>query len=226
MKTSTRIIILLVTLFVGNSHIFKSQAVAIDRRESLADLPLGNVHIEKSNVPLLLSEIAFKYSVPIGVEVSPDDNLLKEGHIIVQINGGTLKDVLDSVIAQVPIYTWDIEDEVINVFPRGNREPLLKALLETQLQTLSIEEKTNRFKFREMLTQRPELKSIFDDYGVTPENQIFGTRDVAVLGRGFSFTVSNMKVKSILNRVIKESETKYWIVNRSGPNKQYLLLNL
>jgi hypothetical protein len=218
MKTLSLIIISLMTLFVNNQQSPKP--------ESLTSLPVRNVNIQKSNVPLALSEIAYKYSVPVGVEVSPEDDLLKEGNIIVQIENGTLQDILNSIVSQNPLYSWRIEDGVVNVFPRGQREPLLKALLEANIQTFSIEEGTSRFKFRESLTKSPELKIILDKYGVTSNNEIFLSRDIAVLGHGFCFKVSNMTVKSILNQVIKESETKYWIVNKSGANKQYLLLNL
>ncbi len=225
MKIITRIIpLLFLALFL--SHAFQSESVANKMQESLVNRSLGNVNFKQSNVPLLLSEIAYKYNIPIGIEVSPDDDLLKDRNIIVQINGGTLKDVLDTIIKQNSLYSWDIEDGVVNVFPRSNREPLLTAILEAQIESFSIEKKTGRFKFREELTERPEVKNILDAYGVTADNQVYIMRDVMPLGKSFSLNVSNMKVKLILNRVIKESETKCWIINRDGDRKQYLLLNL
>ena len=76
--------------------------------------------------------------MPIGVEVSPEDDLLKDRRIVLQMNGATLRDVLNSLVSQNPLYTWDIEDGVINVYPRGNREPLLRALLEAKIETFRI----------------------------------------------------------------------------------------
>lgn len=98
------------------------QATAPKGRGDLAETPLRAVSIRRSNLPLALSDIAYAYNVPIGVEGSPEDDLLKERHIFVRLESGTLKEVPD---------TWAADDGVINVLPKGGREPLLKALLET-----------------------------------------------------------------------------------------------
>jgi hypothetical protein len=226
MKTLQRIVISIVSSLLICSCIYPRQPLVLQREEGLLDRLLGDVSIKQHNVPVALYDIADKYNIPIGVEVSSEDDPQKDGNISVQINGGTLRDVLNSIVSQNPIYTWDVEDGVINVYPRGNRDPLLQTLLEAKIQAFSVEKKTSRFKFREDLTKRPELKGVLDSYGVTPVNEIFGGRDIAVLGGNFSLNVSDMKVKSILNRVIRDSQTKYWIIDRYGPNRQYLLLNL
>jgi hypothetical protein len=225
MKFSAWVSITLVTLLVVNNYIFKNNAVGRD--ESLADLPVANLYIQETNIHLVLSKIASKYKVPIGLEVSPEDDLLKDSTITIQMGNGTLKDILNEVVNQKPFYTWEAKDGVINVFPKdGNRDPLLQAILETKLERFSIKEGTSRIKFRESVIKSSELQNILEANGVTSENEIFSTRDMTALGRGFSLDVSNTTVRLILNRVIKESETKYWIINRYGVNKQYLLLNL
>lgn len=201
-------------------------AAAAKERGDLTGLPLHAVSIKRSNVPLALSDIADTYDVPIGVEISPDDDLQKERHIVVRLDSGTLKDVLNSVVSQNPLYDWDIEDGVVNVFPKGNREPLLKALLETRMGAFSIPPGTTRFTFRETLTESPELKGVLSGFGVKSNNEIFLSRDVAALGPNFSLNLSDVTVKTVLNRVIRDSNARYWIVNRDGPERQYLLLNL
>jgi hypothetical protein len=99
----------------------------------LADLPLRSVSIKAGNIHLALSAISDTYKVPIGLEVSPDDDLLKERNIVVQLDRGTLRDVLDLVARRHPLYTWEIADGVVNAFPKGSREPMLKALLEARV---------------------------------------------------------------------------------------------
>jgi hypothetical protein len=226
MKTLPRLFILLFILLAAQQSTFLQVADAVKERGNLADLPLRAVSIKRSNVPLALHDIADKYNIPIGVEISPDDDLLKERKILVQFDSGTLKDALNSVVSQNPLYTWNIEDDVVNVFPKNNREPLLKALLEARIETISIPPGTSRFSFRESLIKSPELKGILASFGVESNNEVFLSRDIAALGRGFSLSLSDVTVKSILNRVIRESETKYWIINRDGPHRQYVLLNL
>lgn len=204
----------------------RQNSVSAKKRGNLADLPVRAIEIKTSNVHLALLSIAGSYKVPIGLEVSPNDDLLKDRSIVVQLENGTLKDVLNSIVRQNPLYTWHIEDDVINVFPKGNRDPFLKALLETRLRSFRVPKLTNRFSFRQSLTESAELKGVLASFGVESDNEIFTPYDIAKLGRDFSLNVSGETVKVILNRVIRDSETKYWIVNRHGPERKYLLLNL
>jgi hypothetical protein len=207
----------------GASH---QGSIATRERGDLAELPVRAVSINRRNVLLALSHIADTYNVPVGFEVSPDDDLLRERNISVQLDSGTLKDVLDAIVSQHPLYAWRVEDDVVNVFPKANRDPALKSLLETRLKTFRVPPRTSRYTFRESLTKTPKVKGVLASFGVQPDNEVFVSRDFAALGRNFSLTTSNATVKAILNRVVRDSETKFWIVNREGPRRQYLLLNL
>jgi len=202
------------------------QAAAPKEHGNLAEMQLRAVSVKSQNLLTALSDIANTYGVPIGLEVSPEDDLLKGRNIVVRLESGTLKEVLDSVVSQNPLYTWDVEDGVVNVFPKGNREPFLKTLLETRVGKFSITPNTSRFTLRVNLTGSPELKDVLDNFGVKADNQIFLSRDAASLGKDFSLELSDVTVKYILNRVIKDSGAKYWMVNRDGPQGEYLLLNL
>lgn len=193
---------------------------------NLADLPLRSVSIKASNIHLALSDISDKYRLPIGLEVSPDDDLLKERDIVVKLDSGTLRDVLNSVAGQNPLYTWEIVDGVVNVFPKGGREPVLKALLETRVGDFRVSSGMSRFTFRENLTGSAEVKGVLAAFGVKSNNEIFVSRDMAKLGLSSPLDLSDVSVKAVLNQVIRDSETRYWIVNRDGPERQYLLLNL
>jgi len=227
MKTRLWRIGVLLTLLSVSSYVFTSESVATGRGQSLLDLPVGNLSLEEANVPLLLSRIAYKYDVPIGVEVSRDDDLLNGTKVILQMNSGTLRDALDAVISQNPLYTWNMTDDVINVVPRAlSRDLFLKALLETRFQNFSIERGEPRIHIRESLTTRPELRRLLKASGVRAVNETFISRDSRPLDRDFSLDVSNLTVRTILNRVIKDSKARYWIVNRYGKNRRYLLLNL
>jgi hypothetical protein len=220
--------LMLVILIVLGAHSVKFAQVphvALKRTTSLADLALSDVYIKKSNLPLTLAEIADYYKVPIGIEVSPDDDLLKERNITLQMNRGTLRDVLNAIVSQNPLYAWDVQAGVINVFPKGDRDPLLKAVLETKIEAFRIPPKTDRFSFRETLTKSSEVKGTLAAFEVEADNEVFLLRDFATLGHGFSLDTSLTTVKTILNLVIRDSETKYWIANREGDRKQYLLLN-
>ena len=194
---------------------------------TLVDKPVVEVNIQASNIHLALSKLANQYKLPIGLEVAADDDLLKERNLSVRLKAGTVKDVLDAVANQCPDYTWELNDEVINVFPkRPNRDPLLENILAVKLKAFAIEEGTARIEFTKAVVSSHELSSLLKANGLNVEYEIFSKHDIGALGRGFSVNVSHVTVKSLLNQVIKRSETKYWLLNRYGENRQYLLLKL
>ena len=191
------------------------------------DSPVLDVSIQGKNIALLLSKFAYERNIPIGFEVASNDDLLADGSVNVQIARGTVRDVLDAIVAQKPIYTWRVEDNVINVFPKeANRDHLLKAVLETTIKDYSIARNTNHFTFRESIIKLPEVQRILEINQIKSGNELLSPLDRASLGRDFSLRMSNATLKSLLNRVIRDSKARYWIVNRFGDDREYLLLNL
>ena len=194
---------------------------------TLVDKPVVEVNIQESNIHLTLSTLANQYKLPIGLEVAADDDLLKERNLSVRVKAGTVKDVLDAVATQCPDYTWELKDDVINVFPkRPNRDPLLENILAVRLKAFAIQEGTARIEFTKAVVNSHELSSLLEANGLSVEYEIFSKHDISALGRRFSVNASDVTVKSLLNQVIKRSETKYWLLNRYGENRQYLLLKL
>jgi hypothetical protein len=194
---------------------------------TLVDEPVVEVNIRERNIHLALSKLANQYKLPIGLEVAADDDLLKERNLSVRVKAGTVKDVLDAVASQCPDYTWELKEDVINVFPKQpNRDPLLENILAVKLKSFAIEKGTARIEFTKAVVSSHELSSLLEANGLNVEYEIFSKHDIGALGRGFSVNVSDVTVKSLLNQVIKRSETKYWLLNRYGENRQYLLLKL
>lgn len=227
MKIRKVLFILLVIVFVCGNHAQKGKTPINEVKNSLLDLPVKDVRIQGENIHLILSEIAYKYNVPIGLEVSSNDDLLKDNRIEVDVKDGTIKDLLNSVVRQRTLYIWEVRDNVINVFPKeNNRDLSLKSLLESKFKKFLIKKGTSRFGLREAITKSLELKDLLDKNNIIIENEVFTSRDIAMLGREFSIERSDVSLKSLLNEVIKDSQTKYWIINRLGENRQYLLLNL
>ena len=147
--------------------------------------------------------------------------------IRLQIKNATLADALNSIVKQNPLYTWKIQDEVVNVFPvDAKRDPLLKDVLETKLEKFSIPHGMTRFDLRQTLSKVPAIKTLLTQHQVVPENQSFMSRDFVPLGRGYGLEVSNVSVAALLNQVVRNSQTKYWVVLRHGDRKQYFVLNL
>jgi hypothetical protein len=195
--------------------------------QDLLSMPIDNLDLEESNMGLLLSALSAQEKVPIGFEVSPYDDLSKTKTIRLQIKHGTLADALNSIVKQNQLYTWKIQDAVVNVLPvEANRDPLLRDVLDTKLMKFSIQRGVSRLQVRQMLLTVPAIKTILTQHNVVPDHQSFMSRDLAPLGREYSLEAWNVSVTALLNQVVRESQTKYWIVLRYGEKKQYLVLNL
>ena len=74
-----------------------------------------NIDLTDATLLLALSRLAVEYRVPVGFEQAMDsrDNLNRHIHL----QSGTLKTVLDSLVAQEPRYKWELRDGVINITP-------------------------------------------------------------------------------------------------------------
>lgn len=215
---------LLLAMILGSSSLYQSEAQNLPNDE--INVPVRDLNIEAQNIHLLLSKIAYLYSVPISLEVASDDELLKSKHLKVQIKTGTLANVLDTIVRQKPSYIWEVSEHTIRVFPKSQfRDSMLPVVLDLRISHLVAAKPVIKFTFRQQLTQQPELKNLLESYGVTASLEAFSGYDFRPFGRDFSFDFENVSVRTILNSVIRNSETKYWVINRFGENREYLLIN-
>lgn len=211
-------------LFMSFTVSSLAQSEARKLEEKTVDLAVTDLQIEAKNINLLLSKIAYQYGVPISLEVATDDDLLNSKQLTVQVQKGTLANVLDSIVKQKPSYTWEVSETTIRVFPKSEfRDPLLQTLLEMRISHFVVPKRTAKFTFRQALTNRPEVKNLLASYGVRSSNELFSPYDLESLGKNFSLDLENAPVRSILDQVIKNSEARYWFVRRSG---EYFLIDL
>lgn len=181
--------------------------------------------LKEPNINLALSAIAREYRVPIGVEMAAKGKGYRDKEIDIAISDGTLRDVLNAVIEADPRYVWRTTDGVVNVYPKAERDELLKDLLETKVQNLSFGNNPTLYKIRNSIVELPEIKSKLERARVTPF--IVAITGVAFErpGGGFSMSVSDLTLQEVLNHVIKQSEVKFWILNRFGDDNELLVLN-
>lgn len=188
--------------------------------------PVAAVRFEADNVNLLVSQISDKFRIPIGLEVSHKDDLLNGRKILVEVDSGTIKDVLNAFVAQQNIYVWETTDGVVNIFPRDTyRDPILREILRTEVAQITVTNRTSRIDFRKTVLGDENLKKVIISTGLIAEPEVFTSYDTNVLGGNVGFADSNITLRALLNKVIRNSKTKSWIVSRYGEHHRYLLLN-
>lgn len=193
-----------------------AQEDSAGRKTDLAQMPLEHVQIEAQGVAELLSRFAFAYDIPFGVEVAQNDDELATYRL--DFKKGTLSELLTQFAAQHNQYVWKIEDRVVSVFPKdSHRDPLLRELLAIEVSSFSVKEQTSCVSFAESILSIPEVKRMLEGYGLTYATGYFGGFYIQHLGQRFSLNVSNMPLKAILDKVVKESPVaKTWVIKRDS----------
>jgi hypothetical protein len=221
-KLNLTVCVLLLSLGISNSIHAQANAPAI-KHEDLATMPLENVTIEAQSITSLFSKLSLAYNIPVGLETAYNDDESVTYHI--DFKKGTLRDLLTQFIDQHDQYSWEIHDGVVNIFPKDNyRDALFRDLLETKISRYSIKEGTNCLTLAKSLTDSPEVKKILEGYGTVYRERNFSGTLAPQVGQNFALDVSNVALKTLLNRVIKESPTaKFWFITRNSYDQTLFL---
>jgi hypothetical protein len=120
-----------------------------------------NSDLSEGTVLLALSTLAVDFRVPIGFEQHMDSwDKVNRG---IHLRSGTLKSILDSLVAQEPSYKWELRDGVINVTPVVGRDQFLAQFLETRVaRYVSPAGTTDKFKLRDAVLDLPEVRQFLE----------------------------------------------------------------
>lgn len=191
--------------------------------DALLGRSVGPVLVEAQTVSSALSYLAYEHDIPIGIEVASRD---KSREIKIELQSATVREALDAVVAYDPRYEWRVEGGVINFAPKSDRDDFVRDVLETTLRHFAIKEKTSLFTLKENILALPEVKAKLDQARVTPNaSTFFGLGEMYEVGKGFTLQMSNATLREALNRIIRTSETRFWVLNKSGEDEQSLVLN-
>jgi hypothetical protein len=105
----------------------------------------------------------------------------------------------------------------VNVFPKdSHRDALVHKLLETRIRKFSVKENTSCWALAASLVATPEMKKILEASGTTYRAPDFTGVYLPQVGRYFTLDVSNLPLKSILDKVIRQSSTaRFWVITRN-----------
>jgi hypothetical protein len=198
-------------------------ASSTSARVDLTQRRLDNVKIRTTSIEELFSRLALVYEVPIGLEIARNDDLTAIYSL--DLRHGTVVDLLNQFVASHEQYAWKIESGVVSVFPKDkNRDVVLAELLATELPSFSVKEKTSCWALGDALVATPEIRRILEANRMTYSAGYIGGFYIQQLGQHFTLNVSKMTLKSILDKVVKESPVaKIWIVKRDSSEETLLL---
>ncbi|HEX7772669.1 MAG TPA: hypothetical protein VF435_09630, partial [Pyrinomonadaceae bacterium] len=190
------------------------------------DLTSQPISIRLTNATLIyaLERVSMDYRIPIGIECSPDDK--KEAVLNIDTsNGGTLTDVLNLIVEQVPIYRWEVRDGVINIVPNQSRDQFLVKLLSTHIDRFAPKPGITKFDIRNTLADLPEVHSLLEANKIT----VFKYGDYvyypSIYTKEVDLSISDTDVRGVLNKVVRDSEHKLWVVGWRDEKKDSLTIS-
>ena len=132
--------------------------------------------------------------------------------------------MLDHLVLTDPSYRWKLEDGVINCYPAFNRDERHDQLLKVRIKEFSRPKGLYVFEFRDALLDLPEIRSFLQSSGLE------GSHSSNCCGFGATvdhdFRTANTDLRSLLNKLMRETNLKMWILSRSGESRQFLQLAL
>jgi hypothetical protein len=201
-------------LFIIISNSFRTEAQTLDPARKNIDLAtrlLKNVELE-GQLWDLLTRLSLDYDIPLGVEISSDEQL--SNHYRIELGEGTVADLMRQIISQNERYDWLIENGVVNIFPRDHyRDPFLAELLAVRIGNFAIKKNSACWKLQDDLVSTPEIKAVLDARRMQVRTNFTGFY-IPQLGRSFSLKASDVTLKALLNRIVRESPlARTWIIH-------------
>jgi len=216
------VLVTIVVIYCAHNSFGHTQRTTVWAKAD-ATMRLPASQIEEQGIEGLFSDFSLTNDIPIALEIASNNDELATYRS--DFKGGTLSEFLTQFVAQHDEYTWEIKDGVANVFPKEKyRDPIFKELLETQLKTFSIVEKTSCWALEDALVSTPEIKKILEAHALRVSGRNFSGTYFPQLGRNFRLDMSNTTLEALLNTVIKQSPSaRMWFIKRYSYDRTFAI---
>jgi hypothetical protein len=173
------------------------------------------LHIKQSTFLYALSALCVDYRIPIGFELAVGHKA--QYHLNVNLENATLENVLNEIVGQETGYRWELRDGVINIIPITSRDDFVEKLLNTPIRRFDQPKKLGKFQIRDAIAELPEVVALLKANGITASHYGYSYHYPSrYTNEKVDLSISNTDVRGVLNKVIKDSEHKMWMVSRSG----------
>lgn len=223
-RMMSRFVVCTLALLLAATIVFDAPGRALAaKQDDLAAKHLEDVQLEAQSIGSLLEKFSLTYDIPVGFEAASNDDERASYHL--DFKKGSLSDLLNEFVARHDQYGWEIKAGVVNIFPKDSyRDALFRDLLATQIDRFAVKKKTSCLDLAKSLAATPEVRKVLAAYGTSYRERNFTGSYIPQVGQNFALDVSNMTLKSMLNKVIKESPAaRFWLVTRNSSDQTFFL---
>ena len=182
------------------------------------------LRVENETLITCLATLAVEYRVPIGLEVAFNHD--DKTRLSFDVKNESLKKILDLICQQEPAYRWEVRDGVINFVPTQSTDQFISKLLDTHVRRFAPEKGLNKFGLRNVVADLPEVKSFLDVNGVTVSRLEYPTYPSVYSNGDSDLSISDTNVRGVLNKIIRDSEHKLWIMKRGNEKMRTVQISL
>ena len=216
MKFYVSIVVIIMTVFV---HVVSAQSKVPDK-PSWVDGGITAVIYQKT-FDEALAEISRSNHIPIGLQITnreePDGCKQPVGFNLSKV---TLAEALNSLIARCPVYSWSIQDRVVNVVPSVAEDSLLDVRLpKLAVEKITVDEIVDSIFKSSAISSAMRLRNVKRDDWVAYPRSPRSTHT-------YSLTFTDRSFRSILNSLLTETDNKYWILFNVSTDKGWIVLNV
>jgi hypothetical protein len=202
----------LLLLFIGTVpnafHVSAQEA-----NSSFLERPIS-LRLSKATIILAASTLAVEKHIPVGLQMSSSRN--NEPNIDIDVRDVPLVEVLNMIAQQTTVYGWEYRDGVINFFPTRDSDSFFKKLLETRIARF-VPNSNDKFEIREAILNLPEVKEVMNAEKVKAYRLGY-IHYPSIYANNADLSTQHTDVRSLLNKIIRESEHNVWVLSWSNKN--------
>lgn len=157
---------------------------------------------------------------PLGLVPRVSENL-----ITVNFKDARLEEVMDAIVKQMENYDWEINNDVVNIYPKRGRDDRLKKLLDTRVRVFAVGmgDEVGSIQAQLMLFQ-PEFRAFLKENNLEAMTDRAGPLfERRILPDGMAFT--DKTFKELLNAITK-SKRGGWIlqikIQKDKPGREFV----
>ncbi|HRH40126.1 MAG TPA: hypothetical protein PKY82_00685 [Pyrinomonadaceae bacterium] len=183
--------------------------------------------IEGESISAILAKIALTYNIPISFQSRLNYESRRYAKKKIKIpRKDSLRQILNELVKTDPDYTWEESNGIIRFFPKFKEDLIISELLETSIKKIVLDENPSKMYIGDLIFKTPEIKNKLLSNGITKIQFYYATElfNESLWLKKTAYQFENTKVIEILNRIIKESSKKFWIISRWGAHNEFITL--
>jgi hypothetical protein len=180
--------------------------------------------VTADDISVPIEELVKRYRVQIGFAALPRGRgRSRRESLRIDVKAGTVRDVLNAVVVADPAYTWEeAEQGVINVFPREHVGSLPDVVVKSYSDA-----NVYRDGAINDLIKTPEVQRWMKETDASRRDQVNATSQSSSGEIIYRFAMGqNSSVRSILNRILSATNSRYWKYYRDGDRNQFFVLTM